>query len=111
MQLLLDRGAFSEAELLDLLNQCVQQFPDDAKRARIKLHNDDRDKEVLDRVVKTELSDLLEPLAMKVAKSRSKADKQVYYGLVNLREDDFAKLARSLSEKEQEFFHRLPEDS
>ena len=66
VQLLLERGVFSEAELLDLLTQCVNAYPDDAKRAKIKLVGDERDKEVLDNVVLREITALLEPLAMKV---------------------------------------------
>ena len=39
---------------------------------------------------------------------RSKADKVMYYGVVNIRDNDpFAQLATSLTAKEQEYFHRL----
>ena len=69
VQLLLERGVFSEAELLDLLTQCVNAYPSDAKREKIKLLGDERDKEVLDNVVLREITALLEPLAMKVCRA------------------------------------------
>lgn len=66
VQLLLDRGAFCETTALELLIQCVHAFPAEAKRLRIKLSGTEADNEVVDRIVRVELSELLEPLAIKV---------------------------------------------
>ncbi|KAL1511608.1 hypothetical protein AB1Y20_006402 [Prymnesium parvum] len=107
VQLFLEHGVFSESTLLDLLAQCIDAFPIDARRHNIRLTGSDTDKETLDRVAKLEISELLEPLAMKVAKRRYGVDKQMYYGLINLRNDSFAKLSNNLSEKELEFFHAI----
>lgn len=43
-----------------------------------------------------------------VAKQRSKHDdKQVYYGIVNLRPDELVKLGTNLDKGEQELFHKI----
>ena len=43
-----------------------------------------------------------------MAKQRSKHDdKQVYYGVVNLRPDDLVKLGTNLDKGEQELFHKI----
>jgi len=43
-----------------------------------------------------------------VAKQRSKHDdKQVYYGIVNLRPDELVKLGTNLDKGEQELFHKV----
>eukprot|EP00966_Prymnesium_polylepis_P143057 3301948-Prymnesium_polylepis.2 len=48
---------------------CIRDSPDDAKRAKIRLTGTAADKEVLQRVVKDEISQLLDPLAMKVPRA------------------------------------------
>eukprot|EP00326_Haptolina_ericina_P002325 CAMPEP_0181203078 /NCGR_PEP_ID=MMETSP1096-20121128/19190_1 /TAXON_ID=156174 ORGANISM="Chrysochromulina ericina, Strain CCMP281" /NCGR_SAMPLE_ID=MMETSP1096 /ASSEMBLY_ACC=CAM_ASM_000453 /LENGTH=189 /DNA_ID=CAMNT_0023293647 /DNA_START=49 /DNA_END=618 /DNA_ORIENTATION=- len=102
-QLLLEGGAFSETDLLELLRRCIE-----AHDSRIVLKGDASDLQTLDNLVSNECSKMLEPLGIKIAKVRNRAEQQMYYGVVNLRSDDpFAQLANCLSTKEQEFFHRM----
>jgi len=109
MQLLLGAGAVTEEDLLSKLGECIETHRDDAKRAKLKLVGDhDKEKAVLDGVVSV-LNSQLDALAMKVAKVRSKHDKHVYYGLVNLRSDDFIKQGTNLDKGEQELFYKILE--
>lgn len=118
-QLLLEEGALSEDRLVALLGECVTRHGGEAKRAKIVTHveggrsrlsaadADEKNRKTLG-VVLDALTAQLQPLGMKVAKMKSRADKQLHYGLVNLNPDDaLAKAATTLSKSEQEFFHKL----
>ena len=108
-QLLLSAGALPEDDLLDKLKECVAAHAAEAKRARLKVHASDNEKNLalLAAVVK-DINAALEPLGVKVGRKRDKHDRLVYYGLANLRFDDKAAAAATpLGRAEQEFFHKL----
>ena len=60
-QLLLEGGAFSETDLLELLRRCIE-----AHDSRIVLKGDASDLQTLDNLVSNECSKMLEPLGIKV---------------------------------------------
>lgn len=108
-QLLLSAGALPEDDLLEKLKECVAAHAAEAKRARLKVHATDNEKNLalLAAVVK-DINAALEPLGVKVGRKRDKHDRLVYYGLANLRFDDKAAAAATpLGRAEQEFFHKL----
>ena len=74
LQLLLDRGVFTEQDLLKKFAECIQEHKDDAKRAKLRYHSDDpeRNLKALQSVV-DQLDEQLKTLGMKVARMRSKA--------------------------------------
>ena len=75
------------------------------------MNDESKDGEILRKVVE-QVNVLLKPLGLMIArmKSRSAGEYQVYYGLVNLNEDDgFAKQGW-LNKSEQEFFHKLVDE-
>ena len=108
-QLLLDEGIFPEATLIDHLGECADRHDKEAKRAKIKMHQDGRDAETLKKVVE-KINGQLQPLGLMIARMKSKITGQyeVYYGLVNVQDDSFAK-QEWLKKPEQEFFHKLVE--
>ena len=112
-QLLLEHGVFGEEDLIDRLGDCIDRHKQDAKRLKIKRHDDEsRNQQQLGKVV-DQVNAQLEPLQLKVARMRSKISGEwlTYYGVVNLNEDDaLGAHAVSLSKSEQEFFHRLVGD-
>ena len=92
-QLLLEEGIFAETDLLEHLGECIEKHKDQAKRARLKrTHDQTKDGAMLTTVVE-DINKQLEPLGLKVArmKSRNGSDSgafQLYYGVVNLDEED-----------------------
>lgn len=107
LQLLLGSGALRENDLLELCRQCVDAHKDDARRMGVRMTSDDeRDRRTLDRLMTLDINAAVDPFGMKVAKRRH-ADGNVYFGLVNLRDDAAAKLATPLSKPQQEFAHKL----
>lgn len=114
LQLLLDRGVFTEQDLLKKFAECIQEHKDDAKRAKLRYHSDDpeRNLKALQSVV-DQLDEQLKTLGMKVARMRSKASgvQETYFGIVDLNSSDtFSKLASPLGKAEQEFFRRVVAD-
>jgi hypothetical protein len=108
-QLLLDRGVFSEDDLLEQLGECIDRHKHAAKRAKLTLkHDDARDRKMLHEVV-DHISKQLTPLGLKVArvKSRVMGTHLLYYGIVNLDEDDGFGKQEWLSKSEQEFFYKV----
>ena len=71
--------------------------------------DEERNRATLDSVVTTLNDKIEDALAMKVAKAKNKLNKKVYYGIVNLRSDDFVKHATNLDKGEQELFHKILE--
>lgn len=111
-QLLLDHGVFSEDELLEQLGESIERhkrdIADKRESKRLKLHHEEqRDLKTLAAVIE-HINEQIEPFGMKVArmKSQTSGTWQVYYGVVNLAEEDGFK-QEWLSKSEQEFFHLL----
>ena len=111
MQVLLGAGAISEEDLLAKLQECVDTHREDAAKGKLRMGDDEeRNRATLDSVVTTLNDKIEDPLAMKVAKAKNKLDKKVYYGIVNLRSDDFVKHASNLDKGEQELFYKILEE-
>ena len=111
MQVLLGAGAIAEEDLLVKLQECVDTHRQDATKAKLRMTDDDeRNRATLDSVVSTINDKIEDSLAMKVAKAKNKLDKKVYYGIVNLRSDDFVKHATNLDKGEQELFYKVLEE-
>lgn len=111
MQVLLGAGAISEEDLLVKLQECVDTHREDATKAKLRMGDDEeRNRATLDSVVTTLNDKIEDALAMKVAKAKNKLDKKVYYGIVNLRSDDFVKHATNLDKGEQELFYKILEE-
>ena len=110
------RGAhlfFADYRGCCLFAQVVQRFHQDAKRAKLTLKHDDgreKDRKTLGLVI-DHCNEGLEPIGLKVAKIKHKDTESgswhVYYGVVNLNEDDGAAKQDWMSKSEQEFFHKL----
>ena len=111
-QLLLEEGIFSEATLIEQLGECIDRHKSEAKRARLKrTHDEAKDASTLKGVV-DQINEQLRPLGLMIArmKSRISGEYELYYGIVNLNEEDgFAKQGW-LNKSEQEFFHKLVEE-
>ena len=86
LQLLLEAGALSQIEALDLLKKCALHHGQDARRCNVhNLGQDDKDYAKLDTLMMSDIQPKIEPFGMKLAKARSGADGEIYYGLVKLR--------------------------
>ena len=119
-QLLLDRGVFTEHDLLERFAACLDTHKHDAKRAKLRYHAVDQDSENAERNAERNLkalqavvastNDQLKTLGMMVKRTKSKASgtQETYYGLVDLNSnDDFSKLATTLTKSEQEYFRKV----
>ena len=84
LQMLLHEGAYSQQDLLDLFEQCVDSHHGSAKVARIKWRpgDDEANEATLERMLMTEMNTYLDPIGLKVAKKRHRS--RLHYGLVNL---------------------------